>query len=227
MRYATWRPVYREILADFGFDSDADERGRDRLAELTVPFDIDRLELLAGETVCIVGAAPTLLDELDTVRAADRAVVASSAAKTLREHGLTVDAMVTDLDGAPETSVELTHEGTPVVVHGHGDNVPLLERWVPEMDPEHVLATTQAEPRAHVHNFGGFTDGDRCAFLADAFGAGELTFAGWQFDDPSVDAMKAKKLRWAARLLGWLETRRGEEFAVLDGIRDDLEPISK
>ncbi|WP_435195076.1 6-hydroxymethylpterin diphosphokinase MptE-like protein [Natronomonas sp. EA1] len=225
MHYETWSPVYREILDDFGFDSDGDERARDRLAELTEPFDRSRLGFLDGETVCIVGAAPTLPDELDAVSEADRSVVASSAATVLRDHGLTVDVLVTDLDGDPETSVELTHEGTPVAVHAHGDNVPLLERWVPEMNREQVLATTQAEPRAHVHNFGGFTDGDRCAFLADAFGAGTLTFAGWQFDDPSVDAMKAQKLQWAARLLKWLEERRGETFSVLDGLREELEPL--
>ncbi|CDK38752.1 hypothetical protein BN903_46 [Halorubrum sp. AJ67] len=32
--------------------------------------------------------------------------------------------------------------------------------------------------------------------------------------------MKARKLDWAARLLRWLERRRGERFAVLDGRRE-------
>ncbi|MFC6736148.1 hypothetical protein ACFQEQ_07845, partial [Halolamina salina] len=73
-----------------------------------------------------------------------------------------------------------------------------------------------------VRNFGGFTDGDRDAFLADALGAGELRFVGWQFDDPDVGELKARKLHWAERLLYWLETRRGERFVVLDGRREEL-----
>jgi len=69
----------------------------------------------------------------------------------------------------------------------------------------------------------GFTDGDRAAFLADACGADRLVFPGWSFDDPTVDAQKAKKLRWAERLLLVLEERRGERFAVLDGRREGID----
>jgi uncharacterized Rossmann fold enzyme len=46
---------------------------------------------------------------------------------------------------------------------------------------------------------------------------------GWVFDDPAVSAEKREKLRWAERLLYWLERRRGQRFAVLDGRRDDIE----
>jgi uncharacterized Rossmann fold enzyme len=87
-----------------------------------------------------------------------------------------------------------------------------------------VLATTQAAPRGAVGNHGGFTDGDRAAFLADAAGAERLVFAGWDFDDPSVAPVKLKKLRWAERLLFVLERRRDETFSVLDGRRDALDP---
>ncbi|MFC4551511.1 hypothetical protein ACFO3H_14425, partial [Halorussus sp. GCM10023401] len=133
------------------------------------------------------------------------------------------DCMVTDLDKNPGTARELTREGTPVAAHAHGDNVAAVREWIPRFDLEHMLPTTQAEPVARVRNFGGFTDGDRAAFLADHFGADELVFVGWDFDDPSVDAMKAKKLRWAERLLRWLEVRRGERFPVLDGRRESLD----
>ncbi|KPN31811.1 hypothetical protein SY89_02564 [Halolamina pelagica] len=34
--------------------------------------------------------------------------------------------------------------------------------------------------------------------------------------------LKARKLRWAERLLYWLETRRKEQFPVLDGRRKNL-----
>lgn len=223
MNYRTWEPVYEEILADFGFDRGADEQARDRLGELVEPFDLDRLEAVSGATVAIAGAGPSLPSELDLARGADLVFAASTAVDTLREAGIAVDWMVTDLDKNPETVRELTEQGTPVAVHAHGDNIPAIEEYVPTFDAEHVLATTQAEPTPTVRNFGGFTDGDRVAFLSDHFGAKDLVFPGWDFDDSSVGPIKRKKLRWAERLLRWLEMRRGEEFAVLDGRRERVD----
>lgn len=223
MNYETWEPIYEAILADFGFDRTSDERARDRLAELVEPFDLDRLAVVSGKTVAVAGAGPSLSSELDLARQADLVFAASTAADTIREAGIAVDLMVTDLDKNPETVEALTGEGVPVAVHAHGDNVPAIEAFVPTFDTQHVLATTQAEPTQVVRNFGGFTDGDRAAFLADHFGAGELVFLGWDFDDPAVDAMKRQKLVWAERLLRWLEIRRGEEFGVLDGRRERVD----
>ncbi|WP_134672550.1 6-hydroxymethylpterin diphosphokinase MptE-like protein [Halorussus marinus] len=222
MHYDTWSPVYRELLDDLGYDRAGDERARDRLAELTEPFDCELLDV-DGDRVAVAGAGPSLSDELDRAREADAVVAASSAADVLRAAGVGVDCVVTDLDKTPETARELAAEGVPVAVHAHGDNVSAVETWVPRFDAEAVLATTQAEPVGHVRNFGGFTDGDRAAFLADHLGAAELAFVGWDFDDPSVSAEKAEKLEWAARLLRWLERRRGESFAVLDGRRAELD----
>jgi uncharacterized Rossmann fold enzyme len=224
MNYETWSPVYRELLDDFGFAVEADEHARDELAARTRPFDLDRFDV-AGETVAVAGAGPSLADDeaLDRAREADAVFAASTAADALRAAGIAVDCMVTDLDGNPETARDLTEEGTPVAAHAHGDNVSAVREWVPEFDAENVLSTTQARPVGPVRNFGGFTDGDRAAFLADYLGADELVFVGWDFDDPDVDSMKAKKLRWAERLLRWLEVRRGEEFAVLDGRRDKID----
>ncbi|WP_276247499.1 6-hydroxymethylpterin diphosphokinase MptE-like protein [Haladaptatus sp. YSMS36] len=223
MDYSTWSPVYHAILGDFGFPEAADVTARDELAARTDPFDLDRLGFLAGATVAIAGAAPSLAGELDIAREADAVVAASTAADVLREAGIAVDLMVTDIDKNPETIRTLTREGTPVAVHAHGDNIPAIRAEVPTFVREHVLPTTQAAPVAPVENFGGFTDGDRAAFLADHFGAGALTFLGWDFDDPAVDPMKAKKLDWAERLLYWLERRRGEQFTILDGRREAID----
>jgi uncharacterized Rossmann fold enzyme len=241
MNYETWSPVYEQILTDFGFDREADERARDELASLLTDsrsFDPDRFDV-AGKTAAIAGAGPSLTDagadgpktddpgtanfELDRAREADAVFAASTAADVLRAEGVGVDCMVTDLDKNPGTARELTEEGTPVAVHAHGDNAPAVGTWVTRFDAEHVLPTTQARPVGPVRNFGGFTDGDRAAFLADYLGAAELTFVGWDFDDPDVDELKARKLRWAERLLRWLEVRRDEEFRILDGRRAELD----
>ena len=222
MEFHEWEPVYEQILADFGFERAADERARDRLAALTEPFDVASLAGFEGATVAVAGAGPPLADELAIASAADRVVAASTAADVLADAGVTVDLVVTDLDKNPDSLAAMSHEGVPVAVHAHGDNVPAVEAWVPEFASEQLLPTTQAAPTGPVQNFGGFTDGDRAAFLADALGAAELRFLGWAFDDPTVEPLKAKKLDWAERLLYWLETRRGERFAVLDGRRAAL-----
>ena len=223
MDFETWEPVYETILDDFGYPQTGDERARDRLADLVTPFEVDRLDHVEGTTVAVAGAGPSLPRELDRARRADAVFAASSAADTLRVYGIEIDLMTTDLDKNPETARALTHEGVPVAVHAHGDNLPAVEEHVPEMDPEEVLATTQAAPVGPVYNFGGFTDGDRGAFLADHLGAEKLVFPGWDFEDPSVGSEKRHKLRWAERLLAWLERRREERFDVLDGRRDEID----
>jgi uncharacterized Rossmann fold enzyme len=225
MNYQTWLPVYERILDDFGYDRAGDERARDRLAALVTAFDESRLGRLDGAVVAVAGAGPSLETEATVAADADVVIGASDAADRLREVGVAVDLMVTDLDKTPATARDLTREGVPVAVHAHGDNVPAVERWVPRLDGEHVLPTTQAEPTGPVRNYGGFTDGDRAAFLADAFGAAALRFPGWDFDDASVGPEKRRKLAWAERLLHWLERRRGERFAVLDGRRETVDPI--
>ncbi|MFC6953330.1 6-hydroxymethylpterin diphosphokinase MptE-like protein [Halorubellus litoreus] len=237
MDFETFEPAYEAVLADFGFDRAGDERARDVLADLSPKLSLAAFEgVLSGRDVAVVAPGPSLDADLDAVaRVADDpdgAVLAvSSAAPVLREHDVAVDGYVTDLDAAPELAPALTREGVPSAVHAHGDNVPAVREVVPECDREHVLGTTQAAPRpdAGVVNVGGFTDGDRAAFLADHVGARSLSFPGWDLDDDAVDPMKARKLAWARRLLAWLERDRrarlgtDERFAVLDGHRDDVD----
>ncbi len=225
MNFGTWEPVYEAILDDFGYGRGADERARDVLhAQVDGRETLDPGVLpVRGKTAAIAGAGPSLEDDTDTVRAADVVVAASTAAGRLRAEGCPVDCLVTDLDKHGERVVSLSGEGVPVVVHAHGDNVETIEAVGPKIAPGALVPTTQAAPRPPVRNFGGFTDGDRAAFLADHLGAAELTFPGWDFDDPTVGPEKARKLRWAERLLFWLESRRGGRFAVLDGRREAID----
>ena len=225
MDFDEWEPVYRAILAAFGFDRAADERARDVLADL---LPVGRSPSLppvqdGPTTVAVAGAGPSLEDELARCRDADHVFAASTAADRLDARGVTVDCVVTDLDKHPAAVREWTRGGTPVAVHAHGDNVDLIREHVPDCDFEYLVPTTQAAPVGPVRNFGGFTDGDRAACLADHLGADSLVFPGWDLDDSSVTSLKARKLRWAERLLYWLERRRGDRFDVLDGRRADVD----
>jgi len=223
MQFVEWEPAYDAIRRDFGYDRGADRRARDVLGALVGSFDRERLAGLTGASVAIVGAAPSLSADLGRLDDVDQVVAAASAVPVLARAGIAVDLAVTDLDKTPETVRGLTEAGTPVAVHAHGDNIPLLEAQVPTFETTNVLPTTQVEPVPPVQNFGGFTDGDRGAFIADDLGAESLRFVGWAFEDPTVSPEKRRKLWWAARLLVWLERRRGERYAVLDGYRDRVD----
>jgi uncharacterized Rossmann fold enzyme len=228
VHFETWEPVYEAVLDDLGYDRTGDSQARDVLHGLLANRETLDPETIGadGAAVAVAGAGPSLESDLEAVRSADLVFAASTAADRLLERGVPVDCLVTDLDKHPETVVSLTGSGVPVAAHAHADNVQLVRKVVPETDPRALVATTQSAPRPPVHNFGGFTDGDRAAFLADHLGAARLSFPGWDFDDPSVGPEKARKLTWAERLLYWLEQRRGERFAVLDDRRDEVETES-
>ena len=200
MRFADWEPHYIAILEYFGFERDADEAAARLLAELAGGRDeLGLLEaLIRGRQVTVCGNAPTLPRELDRVEGT--VLAADAAAGVLVEHGIRPDAVFTDLDGATDVFIDLSEQGTVMVVHAHGDNLPLLRHWVPRF-PGPLVATTQAAPLAHIHNFGGFTDGDRAVFAADELGAASIRIVGFDLADRNVDPVKRGKLYWAGELL--------------------------
>ncbi|HXW99032.1 MAG TPA: 6-hydroxymethylpterin diphosphokinase MptE-like protein, partial [Methanomicrobiales archaeon] len=105
-----------------------------------------------------------------------------------------------DLDGATCDFIRMNEAGTVIVVHAHGDNIPLIRRWVPGF-PGPLVGTTQSRPFGMIHNFGGFSDGDRAVFLAHALGAADVLLAGFFIDDPDVGPVKRGKLLFARELL--------------------------
>lgn len=200
MRFADWEPHYIAILEYFGFEREADEAAARLLAELAGGRDdVGLLEaLIRDRTVTVCGNAPSLPEELDRIEGT--VLAADAAAGVLADHGIRPDAVFTDLDGATDLFVDLSGQGTVMVVHAHGDNLPLLRHWVPRL-PGPLVATTQAAPLAHVHNFGGFTDGDRAVFAADELGAARIRIIGFDLADRNVDPVKRGKLYWAGELL--------------------------
>jgi uncharacterized Rossmann fold enzyme len=199
MKFEDWEPYYTKILDYFCFERTDDEEAARILADLADRDDIDLLRSLChGKTVTVCGNAPGLSGELDWIEGV--VFAADAAAEVLCEHGIRPDAVFTDLDGATDVFTDMNREGTIMVVHAHGDNIPLLRHWVPRL-PGPLVRTTQAAPLPHVHNFGGFTDGDRAVFAADELGAKDVRIVGFDLDDRSVDPVKRGKLFWARRLL--------------------------
>jgi hypothetical protein len=205
MEFSDWEPHYIEILNYFGFDRSGDEEAARLLASLMTRDNLLSLAALTcGNDVTVCGNAPCLKDELGKISGI--VFAADAAAYVLDSHGIRPDAVFTDLDGAADRILELNREGTIVVIHAHGDNIPLLNHWVPRF-PGPLVATTQSTPLPHVHNFGGFTDGDRAVFAADELGASSITLAGFDLDDRNIDPLKRGKLFWARRLLALIGHR--------------------
>lgn len=200
-----WEPVYLEICEYFGFNREDDERA----AGILEDFACDRIDnltnlrdLISGKEVVVCGNAPCLQKELDLIE--DRvALAADAASEVLCSAGIIPAAVFTDLDGATGQYVKMNNVGAIMVVHGHGDNIPLLYNWVPRFSG-YAVFTTQSIPLPHVHNFGGFTDGDRAVCTALALGAANVRILGFDLDDTNVEPMKRGKLYWARRILSSL-----------------------
>jgi hypothetical protein len=199
MEFKDWEPHYCEILSYFGFDREGDEEAARLLASL-LPRDnlLSLAALTCDNPVTVCGNAPCLKDELDKIQGV--VFAADAAADVLDAQGIYPDAVFTDLDGASDRLLELNKEGTIVVVHAHGDNIALLKHWVPRFTGP-IVGTTQSTPLPRVHNFGGFSDGDRAVFAADELGAEQITLIGFDLDDKDVEPVKRGKLIWARKLL--------------------------
>ena len=111
--------------------------------------------------------------------------------------------------------IHSNRQGAIMVVHAHGNNMDKIREYVPILD--NILGTTQSIPLENVYNFGGFTDGDRCLFLAAYLGAKNIVLAGIELgkivtrysrpdiEDPEAraDNIKEKKLEYAKKLVEW------------------------
>jgi 2-amino-4-hydroxy-6-hydroxymethyldihydropteridine diphosphokinase len=218
VRFEDWEPIYLDILEDFGFSRGRDEEAAFLLSELLLANGSSELEALLErleEKICsreviICGNAPSLSSELAELlsgvcsfQAGGRGhwtfIAADGATTALLKAGVLPDVIVTDLDGKVEDIILAGKMGSIVVVHAHGDNIDKIREYMPYLGT--VVGTSQSRPVGLVRNFGGFTDGDRCVFLAEHFGALCLTLIGFDFRDQSVTPRKAKKLQWAERLV--------------------------
>jgi len=199
MDFEDWEPFYIEILEWFSFDRKKDEEAAKVLAGLLPHDDIRILDdMCRGKTVTVCGNAPCLKYELEQIEGT--VLAADAASLALLKSGIRPDAVFTDLDGATDAYPTMNREGTVMIIHAHGDNIPLLRYWTPQFSGP-MVGTTQARPFPPLYNFGGFTDGDRAVFAADHMGADKIILAGFDLDDQDVDIFKRGKLQWARRLL--------------------------
>ncbi|MFO7793333.1 MAG: 6-hydroxymethylpterin diphosphokinase MptE-like protein [Candidatus Saliniplasma sp.] len=202
MDYKEWKPIYEEILQDFGYSKEQDIKAAKLLGELRGSDDLSILKEIEGSSVEVLGP----FAERPT---GDLILIAGSSISRVENVKARTEFLVTDLDGDTALQKEKNLEGTTTFIHAHGDNIDLIREWSTQFTGP-VISTCQCRPFDDVYNFGGFTDGDRCVFLADHFDAEKIILNGWDLTEPaSKDGgteIKKKKLRWASKLLRMVET---------------------
>jgi len=217
-----WTTRYNEIVNDFGYSKKKDIQSsrlldsllskKTRIAELK--------KLIENESIFIIGAGPSLLSCIPILKKYNKItkIVADGATRALIENNLKANIVVTDLDGNIPALKRVGKTNTIMVVHAHGDN---LEKLYIAKNFKKCIGTTQAKPFGKIHNFGGFTDGDRCVFLANHFKARKIILFGMDFGTTIGNFSKTKiankdikirKLRRGKKLLEWLAQKSGSEL---------------
>jgi len=232
MRWELWRPWYDEIVRRLNLDIVADEAAAKILNDILPKPEIEKLTSLVKEKECIVlGAGPSLDNDLKKLKRAgllNKTLIAADGATSAVLEYRNPEIIVTDLDGVVKDQLEAWQRGSWMVVHAHGDNVSQVRKIAPKLK-ERVVGTTQVEPFGRLYNFGGFTDGDRAAFMAHELGASNIYLAGMDLGskigrhsgDKDVKR-KITKLKICGELLTWLA---GELGAKLINLTSHGEPI--
>lgn len=191
MKWEEWQPLYLEILKEMNYSMEEDCSSAQLLNRLLYGKALTLEELkgrIQNRRIAVVfGAGPSL--NLDITGFIDSGIVnratviaVDGASKAFLEKSLRFDMVVTDLDGGDAVLIEASKNCMAMVVHAHGDNIEEVGKIVPLLRGE-ILGTTQCKPFGILYNFGGFTDGDRAVFLADALGFEIIMLAGMDFGD--------------------------------------------
>ncbi|MEN4005992.1 MAG: 6-hydroxymethylpterin diphosphokinase MptE-like protein [Methanobacterium sp.] len=234
MDFDIWSSWYDIILKEFGFSRQGDEKS----AEILNGILYEHNSLCIGEIsikdkVIVFGAGPSLKKNIIELKELNlnmfTLIAADGATTALQEENIIPDIIVTDLDGKMDDIIEANNEGAILVVHAHGHNIDKIKKYVPKL--KRVLGTTQSVPLENVYNFGGFTDGDRCVFLAIELEAKLIVLVGMDFgkivtiysrpdlegSEGKADKIKQKKLKFAKKLIEWALENEKTEIVNMSG----------
>lgn len=249
MEIDRWLPYYNEICTDLGIDREGDlhsarvlskmlrENGSIGTRAAVLSYTEERI---AGRTVYVMGAGPDLEEELDRAmlefddiwkgpNREDVIISADGATSVLLSREIVPDIIVTDLDGSVRDQVLCLERGSAMFLHAHSDNLEAIKEHVPSLKGP-VIGTTQADPAlaGNLDNFGGFSDGDRAAFIAQHFGAAQIILMGFDFNEigekisqggqrrplsPEEEKWKFRKMSWAFALLGLITRPQVRSFS--------------
>ncbi|AAT43020.1 6-hydroxymethylpterin diphosphokinase MptE-like protein [Picrophilus oshimae] len=214
MRLKRWIPLYREIAADLNIRTFNDYYA----SKMLQSYSFTMKDIKFNErTAYIIGNSPDMEDYLPSISSGIKIVADSAITRYLMRRGYP-DIIVTDLDGNIDDIINANKNGVLTFIHAHGDNIIKINSYVKCF--KNFIGTTQHIPIKNIYNFGGFTDGDRAAYIADYFNFNEIVLIGFDFNRPYIKdyytvndiIMKRKKLQWALKLIKMLAESRGSKF---------------
>jgi uncharacterized Rossmann fold enzyme len=257
MELREWEPLYNEIMDDFGFSKADDLESAlmlcDIIKDTKNSISLNNMdELIKNKDVYVFGAGPSLKKHVKIVKELiennvnennneednndnnDKnknfiIISADGATKALLEENIVPDIIVSDLDGDLNSIFESNERGSVVVVHAHGDNIDNIKTYAPKL--KNIVGSSQVpKDILYLINYGGFTDGDRCCFFAEHFGAKMIILCGMDFgkyttkysrpylknDIEKADDIKIKKLQYAEKLINWLKENGNSEIVFID-----------
>ncbi|MGI0042388.1 MAG: 6-hydroxymethylpterin diphosphokinase MptE-like protein [Nitrososphaeraceae archaeon] len=224
VEFIEWFPYYQEIREQFGYSTERDQEAAKVLSYMTRRKALDLRVLrkkIHGKKVMVIGAGVNLEASISYIKKNRNCtkIVANGAVQAVLEHRIKPDIVVTDLDGNHLFLKKADKLGAVMVVHAHGDNIPVMNKIVPKL--RHVIGSTQVMPMNNVYNFGGFTDGDRSVFLAEELGASQIILVGMDLgneigkyskDTVRDSELKKAKMKVAKKLLAMLASRTRSEL---------------
>ena len=230
MNWSEWenqfQSIKKSINLSFEKDLDAAILLNKELEEFEIEETIKHIASLIDNNIChIFGCGPSLevnLKEIirnKIIKTQDVIIAADGATKAFLINDMAPDIIVTDLDGDVEAIIKANKRGSIIIIHAHGDNLAKIEKFSRIF--KRKIGTVQVKPFGLLKNFGGFTDGDRCVFLAEHFNARKILLYGFDFGkivgrysktgykkNFEADEIKSKKLQIAESLINMLNEKR-------------------
>ncbi|HEY4698756.1 MAG TPA: 6-hydroxymethylpterin diphosphokinase MptE-like protein [Nitrososphaerales archaeon] len=233
-----WQKWYAKIVNKLNYNPEKDKEAALLLGELLKGRETSLENLrqrAARRPILIFGAGPSLETDIERIIQTQLlekcCLITADGATTglLKVANKNPDIIVTDLDGVIEDIQTANKRGAYIVIHAHGDNMPQLKQYVNTFTA--VIGTIQVEPIEQLHNFGGFTDGDRAVFLAGVLSKEPIALAGMNLGDvvgkyskkqvPSTE-VKRIKLRLCKELLEWFASNSENDLYNVTADGEDI-----
>lgn len=257
--YDEFKDWYFQIINNFKFSYQKDCEARDYLSYLLSKknqnwslekiLNLFRNRISSKQAIAVYGCGPSLEKTIEIIlkrkglKFFNRFInlTADGASVLLREKGIKIDAIFTDLDGITKNEFQFTIFN---IVHAHGDNIKILKFFENEIIKfKNIIGTTQVKPVTNLINSGGFTDGDRIFYfirtLLSSFH--KLFLIGMDFGSvigkyskldikrsQKASLEKIKKLNYAIELIKWVKNKINNEiyFVNSEFISEDFVRLS-
>ena len=181
----------------------------------TQSLDIICKELKDADCVKILGAAVKQQD-VENFKQENFAIIASDGAVGVIDDFENLICIVSDLDGGLHLD-KAAKNGQRFIIHAHGDNISrwkkCLDTWSCFPSPPEIILSNQVDEKLEgMHNFGGFTDGDRavCFALWAGVDISKIELVGFstghigEWSGTTNTELKFDKLSWMKKILAFL-----------------------